>query len=242
MAVVKTNFARVRLRPDSNSPEIGLLREGATVTVTACQTDCVTSRGWGAPFGTDGAIKLDLLEPQTVQDQVAAPPSAEALWYGRVGKSGITIFKEPRRHGAIVTRKHLSREMAFLPNVALRKNGWLQRADGGFVRARLVETLTPSSFHGEAQPHLPLAFAVRELRGSPADMPNGLHRYDRFPVRDVNGVRVAMNGGFIPRNATRIITLHAPPRMIPAGAKWVFVDLAQQTLTAYEGETPVYAR
>ncbi len=28
---------------------------------------------------------------------------------------------------------------------------------------------------------------------------------------------------------------------MPAGAKWVLVDLSQQTLTAYEGDVPVYA-
>ena len=37
------------------------------------------------------------------------------------------------------------------------------------------------------------------------------------------------------------MTLHSPPPSIPAGAKWVLVDLSQQTMTAYEGETAVFA-
>ena len=39
----------------------------------------------------------------------------------------------------------------------------------------------------------------------------------------------------------RLVTLHSPPASIPDGAKWILVDISQQTLTAYEGETAVYA-
>ena len=230
----------MRLRPETSSSEVGLLREGATITVTACQPDCASPQAW-ALLGADGAVKLDLLDPNPVRVDGPAVPTAETSWYGRVGKSGIKIFKEPRLNGPIVTRKRINREMAFLPNVELWKSGWLERIEGGFVRARRVQTLTASRFQGEIRPRLPLAFVVRNVRGSATGGTNRLHRYDRISVREIDGASVDTDMGPLPRTALRIVTLHSPPPAIPAGAKWILVDLAQQTLTAYEGETAVYA-
>lgn len=234
-AAVKTHFARVRLRPEADSPEIGILREGATVTVTACKPDCASPHGW-ALLGADGAIKLALLNPQPAE--ALAAPTAEKSWYGRVGKSPIRIFKQPRLDGPILARNQRNREMAFLPNVELRARGWLERVEGGFVPARRVQMLTPSRFQGEAQPQLPLAFVVRDMR---ATRKSGLRRYDRIPVREIDKDGVATDNGLLPRKALRIVTRHSPPSSIPAGAKWVLVDIEQQTLTAYQGETPVFA-
>lgn len=239
-AAVKSTFARVRLRPEDNSPEVGLLREGATITVTACQPDCASPRTW-ALLGADGAVKLDQLDPKPVQLEGPAAPTAESSWYGRVGESGIKIFKEPRLGGPIITRQRINREMAFLPNVDLLKKGWFERIEGGFVRARRVQNLTPSRFQGEIRPRLPLAFVVRKLRKLGTDSANGLRRYDRISVRGIDRASVETDSGPLPRSSLRIITLHSPPASIPVGAKWILVDLAQQTLTAYEGETAVYA-
>ena len=234
-AAVKTRFARVRLHPEAESPEIGFLREGATVTVTACKPDCASSHGW-ALLGADGAIKLGLLDPQSAE----TPPTANAenSWYGRAGKSAVRIFKQPRLDGPILARNQKNREMAFLPNVDLRTQGWLERVEGGFVPARRVQMLTPSRFQGEPQPHLPLAFVVRNMR---AAAKIGLQRYDRVPVREMDKASVTTDSGPLTRKAVRIITRHSPPPLIPVGAKWVLVDIGQQTLTAYEGDVPVFA-
>jgi len=235
MAAVKTRFARVHLRPEADSPEVGFLREGATVTVTECKPDCASPHGW-ALLGADGAIKLALLNPQPVE--VPSALTAENLWYGRAGKSAIRILKQPRLDGPILARNQKNREMAFLPNVDLRARGWLERVEGGFVPARRVQMLTPSRFQGEAQPELPLAFVVRNMR---ATARVGLQRYDRVPVREINKNSVTTDRGPLTKKAVRVVTRHSPPPLLPTGAKWVFVDIGQQTLTAYQGETPVYA-
>jgi L,D-transpeptidase-like protein len=241
VATVKPHSMRVRLRSDSKSPEVGLLREGAAVTVTACEPDCETPLAW-ALLGTDGVVRLDAL---TAQHNLVEPPvamAAESLWYGRVGPSGIMIFREPNLHGPVLTRKRLSREMAFFPRVELRSRGWLERVEGGFVRVRRVAMLTPSLFHGEPTPHLPLAFVLRDLR--PLGAADGIRlprRYDRLAVLEADATRIVTPLGPLPRNAVRVVALQRPPRSIPVGAKWVLIDLAQQTLTAYEGELPVYA-
>jgi hypothetical protein len=239
-ATVKTKLARVRARPDNDSPGVGLLREGAMVTVTACQPDCGAPHAW-ALLGADGAVEMEELNSQPVRVEASTEPTPESLWYGRVGKSGIKIFKEPRLQGPLLTRKRLSREMAFLPKAELRQSGWFERVEGGFVRAGHVQILTPSLFHGEALPHLPLAFVIRKISTAGSGQPVSLHRYDRVAVRGIDGAHIATDRGLLPRSALRIVTLHSPPPSIPAGAKWVLVDLSQQTMTAYEGETVVFA-
>jgi hypothetical protein len=239
-ATVKPSFLHVYLRPEADSPEVGLLRKGAQVLVTSCHPDCESPRAW-AVLGNDGAARLDSLAPEPILADRPIHLTAESLWYGRVGKSGITIFREPRLGGPILTRKRLSREMAFLPNAGLRRNGWMERIEGGFVRARRVQVLVPSLFHGELWPHLPIAFVVRDLHQPGKARTIVAHRYDRFPIQELDGTSVATSRGSLPRSGLRIVTHHSPPQSIPAGAKWVLVDLSQQTLTAYEGETAVYA-
>ena len=240
-ATVNASYLHVYLRPDSDSPEVGRLRKGARVLVTSCQPDCESPGAW-AVLGSDGVTKLESLTPElTMATDRPLAPTTESLWYGRVGKSGITIFKKPRLNSRIVTRQRLSREMAFLPNAELRKTGWMERIEGGFVRARRVQLLVPSLFHGEMWPALPMAFVVRNLYAPEKTRALLARRYDRFLVHETDGTKVATDRGPLPRNALRMITRQSPPQSIPAGAKWVFVDLSQQTLTAYEGETAVYA-
>jgi len=239
-ATVKPSFLHVYLHPEADSPEVGLLRKGAKVVVTSCLPDCETPRAW-ALLGSDGGTRLDCLTPELALAERPIHPTAESLWYGRVGKTGITIFREPRLGGQILTRKRINREMAFLPNIELRKDGWLERVEGGFVRARRVQVLVPSLFHGELWPPLPMAFVVRDLREPGKARTIVAHRYDRFPIQEIDGTSVATSRGPLPRSGLRIVTHHSPPQSIPADAKWVLVDLSQQTLTAYQGETAVYA-
>ena len=81
----------VRARPENDSPEVGLLREGAAVTVTSCKPDCATAHAWGL-LGSDGAVELNVLDSNTMAEDAPLARNAESSWYGRVGKTGITIF------------------------------------------------------------------------------------------------------------------------------------------------------
>lgn len=230
----------VRAKANSNSPEIGLLREGATITVIRCEPDCAARDAW-AIIESEGAVRLSLLRPEP--GVVAPQPQAELLDYGRVGPLGIAIYKEANLRALVLSHRRMAREMAFRPDPALRARGWLERIEGGFVRAKQVTTLKPSALSGQLQPSLPLAFAIRDLAavktgGVSAER---LHRYDRLPILDFVGMRVSTSRGSLPRKDVRIVQLQAAPPSVPAGAKWVHVDLEEQTLTAYEGEKPVFA-
>jgi len=242
--VVVAGAALVRINPEAKSPEVGLLREGAVVTVTRCEPNCAAKEAW-AILGSDGAIRLSLLRrvPGAINPAPVPAPVAEVLTYGRVGPGGITIYKAANLHSPVLTRRRGTREIVFRPNPALRARGWLERVEGGFVLAKWVTTLKPSTLKGEAQPHLPLAFVTRALATAPTPgiSAHRLHRYDRLPLLGLDGPRIATTSGSVPRRDVRIVKLQAPPPGIPAGARWVHVDLKEQTLTAYEGENPVFA-
>jgi hypothetical protein len=52
---------------------------------------------------------------------------------------------------------------------------------------------------------------------------------------------VAHDGSLFAREEVRVIEAHEPPPEIGPADKWIDVDLAHQSLVAYEGRTPVYA-
>ena len=52
---------------------------------------------------------------------------------------------------------------------------------------------------------------------------------------------VTREGLLLRDTAVRIVDRVPRPRQIPKGERWIRVDLSRQTLTAYEGETPVFA-
>jgi hypothetical protein len=49
------------------------------------------------------------------------------------------------------------------------------------------------------------------------------------------------DGLFVRDSAVRIVDRVGRPRQVPRSERWIRVDLDRQTLTAYEGETPVFA-
>ena len=103
-ATIRSRFLRIRLRPDLRSPEIGLLRDDATAKVTACQPGCAAPHAW-ALRGADGA--LDLLVGRSNRAEAPATSSAESLWCGGVGKTGVRKFRQPRPEGPVLTRKQI---------------------------------------------------------------------------------------------------------------------------------------
>jgi lipoprotein-anchoring transpeptidase ErfK/SrfK len=58
-------------------------------------------------------------------------------------------------------------------------------------------------------------------------------------VGEVNYVEAVV--GLVPASAVRIAKKVRRPPEIPAGAQWIHVDLGEQVLIAYEGDTPLRA-
>lgn len=59
--------------------------------------------------------------------------------------------------------------------------------------------------------------------------------------RGGHGYLVTGDGAVVRRSAVRVAQRHPRPSEIPADARWIHVDLAEQTVVAYEGDRPVFA-
>jgi hypothetical protein len=201
----------VHRRPQARAPDVGLLRAGAVVSVTSCVPDCSARNAW-ALLGADGAVQVSHLRSQSEPPPPTVPLFAEQLWYGRVNRLRRRIFSRPDVRSRVIDRRPIPQEMAFLPDAPLRARGWVERVEGGYVRTRQVVFFKVTQFAGEAHPTLPLTLTRRP------------------------------SGATTPGRATvRVIRFWKRPAGIPAGARWVRIDLRGQTLTAYEGDHPVYA-
>ena len=126
---------------------------------------------------------------------------------------------------------------------------------GRYVRTGDVELRHPDPIRGEelgrAGWKLPLAFVWGEdrqlfsLDGNPPRAIGAAEKHARFVVREEvqkdGTTYVGGDAGAVRRDEVRIARKTKAPSKVPAGAKWVHVDLSEQTLVAYEGARPVYA-
>lgn len=127
---------------------------------------------------------------------------------------------------------------------------------GEWVPETALEFVKPSQFHGvqiTEQPQRPFGWAYSAIRPSP--YPGGtpssrfplLTRYSFFQIYD--SVRTADNslwynigtGGWIPSYGTGIVDLSPRPEGVGKNSFWTEVNIDQQTMAAYEGDTMVFA-
>ncbi len=134
---------------------------------------------------------------------------------------------------------------------------WYRVADQAYVLADNVQPGTPSAFHGitvTQQLTYPLAFVaaqelnVRARPGLAADNPSlsTLARYDMVNVLGSERVDDAIwhqigEGQYVHGAYVRVVHPVQRPADVPDDARWIAVDLAQQTLAAYEGDRLVFA-
>jgi lipoprotein-anchoring transpeptidase ErfK/SrfK len=126
---------------------------------------------------------------------------------------------------------------------------------GRFVRATDVELRNPEVMRGEELGRdgwrLPLAFVYgedRELLDVEGSAPRSIgkaQKHARFVVEEEltkdGVVYVSGTPGAVRRDEVRVARRTKRPSDIPADGRWIHVNLAEQTLAAYEGDTPVYA-
>lgn len=133
---------------------------------------------------------------------------------------------------------------------------WYRIADQAYVLADAVQIGAPSLFHGitvtETLTH-PLVYIatqglnVRARPGAAADNPpvGMLNRYDVViclgsqQAGDALWHQIGENR-WIHGAYARVVYPVQRPEGVPADARWIAVDLAQQTLSAYEGEQLVF--
>ncbi|MBI5608514.1 MAG: L,D-transpeptidase [Deltaproteobacteria bacterium] len=249
-AYVRQSFGFVRDKPSVGSRLLAMLRTGDQVTVAGCTPACDAPRGW-ALLEPRGAIPLANLRtgerPAVVQSQ-----SASAVYfYGNVPRPRTPVYAQPDVKSKVLRRERASFRLAFVPDAALSERGWLRRPDGGYMQKSAIKLFTPSTFVGEHDPAAPvLAFVRRKVAlrpegaKSPPKDPAAVHwfsRYDRLPVKAIQGQKVHVTGGWVPRSLVRIATAQERPKGVKPADRWLHVDLAEQILTAYEGDKMVFA-
>jgi lipoprotein-anchoring transpeptidase ErfK/SrfK len=241
-AWIEAESAYVHATPDLRSPAVGLLRSGDVVTVVACVPDCEAPNGW-ALLGPQGAIRLSLLERTEEDDTHRAISASARYFYGTVRSDGTPIFASPEKHRPM-RRAKAGRVLAFRAAQPTQEEGWLETADGGFVRVDAVRLARPSAFSGV---HAPTAITAFTLRRTPMWPPRGqagpplfLDKHAARSVSDFASDFVQTDTGLLRRRDVRLAFLRPRPQLIPEDARWVHVDLNEQVLTAYEGDQLVF--
>ncbi len=146
---------------------------------------------------------------------------------------------------------------------------WVRTNHGKWIAERELSPVRPPGFHGEALTSSTLDFAWvtsdrAAVRGAPKTSGPALASLTRFQVVHVREER-ALPGGAMVRIAEDVIpagvtgksaapaepwvlardlarpVVTAPPDEVGPDERWIDVDLAGQTLVAYEGKRPVYA-
>lgn len=210
-----------------------VLSKGALVLVTD------VSGSW-ARLGEAGVVARSQLQPD---DGGLRPPSGDYLWGSARTDAGVELRARPRLDAPVWEIVPQANTLAFVRDDALAGRGWLEHVAGGYVStADIVLHRQASTLEGERAPPLPLAFAYRAttLRLEDGGVV-ALAKFSRFVALQVHSDRVAVEGGVLPRKDVRVAWPRDPPEGLPDGGLWAHVDLTEQTLTAWEGATPVYA-
>jgi len=124
---------------------------------------------------------------------------------------------------------------------------WVRTAANDYVRRAAVEDVQASRLSGVLDPqglNLPIAFVHQESTPivNASSSQSVAPKYARFEVKEIEDEHVlSADGVWVPRDAVRVVSLTEPPADVPEGGKWIHVNLDEQTVVAYEGETPVFA-
>ncbi len=236
--------AYVHARPDSASPIVGLLRSGDLVTITQCEPSCDAPKAW-AWLGADGAIRLSLLQRSPEDERHRALSAAARYVYGTVRAEGTPVYSEPRAGSAVLHRLKAGRVLAFEVQELGTDPAWLPCSQGGFVSAGQIRLAKPSTFTGLHNPTAVTAFTLRRtvlaLPAGAVGPPRPIARHSAWDVLVVDGTVVRTSSGSLRRDDVRLAVSRRRPAGIPLEARWVAVDLNEQTLVAYEGDRPVLA-
>lgn len=134
---------------------------------------------------------------------------------------------------------------------------WYRIDDQEYVLASDVLASPPSLFQGspvEEQPQVAIGFVIApelNVRPRPGAGPDNtpvakLHRYDTVDILETVKVEDSLwhrigDDQYVHGSYVRVIYPVARPAEVTADERWVAVDLAQQVLSAYEGDKMVYA-
>jgi lipoprotein-anchoring transpeptidase ErfK/SrfK len=128
---------------------------------------------------------------------------------------------------------------------------WVRSTKGLWLAMKDLVPARPATFHGEVVQggRVDFAWVLADRANvwavpSTKDKPQGARpRFDLVRIRDDQGAMVHLEDGswMLARDLARPTTAPPPAQVVLRGERWIDVELASQTLVAYEGTAPVYA-
>lgn len=132
---------------------------------------------------------------------------------------------------------------------------YVRTVAGRYVDAQHIGDHAQTVLHGELLDEhttLPLAFVIDEDTPTLRVSADGLvaegtaPKYTRFRptglvTRGEDTCVLTVEGACLPRDSLRVAWAVERPSGVPAGERWVHVNLSEQTLVAYEGDRPIFA-
>ncbi len=143
-------------------------------------------------------------------------------------------------------------------SAAVTELDFVRTVRGDFLRLPTQDRVRASAWQGSLLPERPqgplalvsqpnaTSFQRNVLTGelTPAEPLRPLDAVelgDEVIVRKGKRFLVTLDGRIVADSALRLLPLPNRPQLVPSRARWIEVNLEQQTLVAYEGERPVYA-
>jgi hypothetical protein len=198
--------------------------------------------------------------PASVEGVPLAGSDGLPYRYYFVGKEGANAYLDLARAGDGAPDEQLDPGFAVAVVEERTANGerWGRTHHGPWVALRDLFAARPTGFHGEERGELSFGWVLGDRTPVYGSIARGKvlgtrTRFEVVPVREERAtpggtmLRISDDGAapadtrWIERRALGRPTLAAPPPEVGPGERWIDVELATQTLVAYEGPKPVYA-
>lgn len=270
-AWLKVNAYWPRRSTERNAMAAGVMRRGDRLRVIGCAPRCDSKRAVAVIEGgavvpmrmlAPPPIPIEVQRATDFDGRVGARVMAyRAKVYARPSLSSKVLRKE--RQGYLVTFVPNPEapegwgqrpEGGWMPlkGLKIHKPSTFQGVDSPVLPMMFVHSrVRASEMQGGpgVEERRSLLERSKKRRGKPADPEAiaalaalALPRYHHAEVAAVRGGKVVLaDGTAVPKWKVRIAWLRKRPREIPADATWVHLDIEQQAMVVYRGDTPLRA-
>jgi len=251
--------AKIYSEPKLESVVVGYGRRGHLVGVrdvvpgTGCPSEAwyaFDGGGFGCATRDFRQVGAGIVSPVPVVDEPLP------YRYAKVVNEGAQRFKRLPEGGVLEDGKAMTGAYFLTVVETVEHDGMtFHRTDwGDYVRAQDVELLAPPPYTGEllsGTDALPLAFVYAEQaellcecggETRPCGSAQRMTRFEAGSRKTIDGQEYLLAGedAWIARSAVRVVQRIPRPASVPPNERWIHVDLAEQAVVAYDGDTPVF--
>lgn len=255
----------ISLWPSKKAPMSAKIESGTRVAFTrvvagedgkrGCQTWAeIVPSGWICTK----SIKPSSEAPGGTVYPVISPGDITPVTYYRLADDGVPAYKTEEDIRTGTAAGQYGTNTKFRPGKRINVDGVnYVKTHVGYVEASVITPMSPSNYVGmdlrtSPPPAWPFAFVLPDSRGANAVVRDDANRKAKSVGKRARRTLVPIGverdgyvevapGEWLDRTQLRVITKQARPPSVAAGAQWIDIDLDEQTLVAYEGDTPIYA-